>query len=383
MIRKRSSFSAAMLSTVSLLAVAGCASQKQGLNAAQPSTLPARPNTPYTGTLACLNHAIAAKPVAQPVTISVGMIPDATGRIIPGLRDMVSTAVSQVAIGSQAYNLTEVGSYGMVVGPHYASVQDPAGTLVGVGGVRVSGGYQLVGALTQADSANSDQSLSGGVSWNQKNGANQTFDASVTNTTSTLALDLRLVDVSHGLTVAYATHSVMTVRTYGVGVNANFTIGTVGGNIGYNDTISEGPHQAVRELVELSVAELMAQAAHVPYWGCFGVGGDDPKIMSMIEGWYTGMSDSATDADMRVRLRSAGYDVPDAPKPMIRALISYQSDNGLVPTGRADYQTFASLVMRQVPVDAPITSMPAANAPVDGAKAMAPAADASKDDKSK
>src|SRR5690348_15706914 len=79
---------------LALTILADCAqlSSDDGLAAAQPTTEAVRQATRYSGGLACVRrHLAKAKGHSQFVT--VGLIPDATGRITPGIRDMVSAAV--------------------------------------------------------------------------------------------------------------------------------------------------------------------------------------------------------------------------------------------------------------------------------------------------
>ena len=248
-----------------VLALSACAvvTPETALVAAQPAADPVRPLTPYSDALRCINEQLRNVP-GKSVTLSVGSVPDATGRITPGLRDMVTTAAAEVAAGRRHFDLTEVAEVPELSFANGGGVRPtPGGALVGVGELHLNSGLQLVGALTQADRDNQSSDVSAGGSYQAS-----TVDAAKTSDISTLALDLRLVDISNGLSITNSTHSLLAVHGNGVSANAAITIGSFGGSFSYDLSQQEGADQAVRTLVELSVAELLGEAAHVPYWAC-------------------------------------------------------------------------------------------------------------------
>lgn len=340
-----------------LIALQGCGRvpPEAALVAAQPATDPVRPNTPYTQALRCIRDqlGIGARP---PTTLTVGSVPDATGRITPGLRDMIMSAISDVTMGQARFDLTEIAvryeGYGVPTGVR----PEQGGALIGLGPVRQGSGYQLVGALTQADRNNQSISVSAGISQR----AETTADTGATDDLSTVALDLRLVDISGGLSVLYSTRSLLAVRSTGISANAGLLIGSVGAAFGFSFNRQEGAHQAVRTLVELSVAELLGQAARVPYWTCLAVDASHPVVQQQIVRWWRGMSAEDIDLDIRDRLRLAGYPVAAPPASFADALLAYQVGNHLVPTGRPNFETYAQLVSTAFPANASTLPMPTA-----------------------
>jgi len=338
------------------ISLAGCSSFSDGLLTWQPSTDAMRPSTSYTSALACLRGLINERgpaPGGKPITVTVGFMPDTTGRLLPGLRDMVTSATSDVVSGGRMFELVEIGSFGRQVGPTFGSKPDVTGSLLGVAGITQRSGYQIVGAVTQADSKNSDRGGSAGFSYDN----HVSSGVSIGNTVSTVGVDLRLVDMGRGLSVPYTTRSMLRVQSSGVAADISFRVGNFGGDFSFENSTSEGPHQAVRHLVELSVAELLGQAANVPYWSCFGANRDDPEVRAKIQTWWSRMNPEQTEADVRQRLRALGYDVP-AEGSAEAVIKKYQRDARLVITGKASFETFASLVMRQIDFSSSSTAMP-------------------------
>lgn len=337
-----------------LLVLAGCQAvpPEAALVAAQPRTDPARPGTPYSDALGCLRDQLAAAP--GPVsTVTIGTVPDATGRITPGLRDMVASAIADIAGGRSRFNLIEIANRAEGFGLATGIRPDLGGALIGISNIRQMAGYQLIGALTQADRANQSRGLDGGVSVNGSEGG-----VGLTDDFSTVALDLRLVDISGGLSVVHATRNLLAVRNTGFAIRAGVTIGSVGTSLDYSFDRREGAHQAVRTLVELSVAELLGRTAQVPYWTCLSVDRNHPTIRAQIARWYRAMSEEELDRDVRQRLRAAGVAVPEAPEPATAAITAFQAANNLVPNGRPTFETYATLVGRHLPRGASAGELP-------------------------
>lgn len=362
---------AAMIGTFLALSACGRTTPETALVAAQPAADPVRPLTPYSDALSCINNQLRAVP-GRPVTLTVGSVPDATGRITPGLRDMITSAAAEVAAGGQHFDLTEV-AVAPELGFGSTGVRpNPGGALIGIGPVRLNGGLQLIGALTQADRDNQSTDLSAGGSYQ-----NNTVDAATTDDISTLALDLRLVDISNGLSITNSTRSLLAVHAHGTAANAALTIGSFGASFSYNLNRQEGAHQAVRTLVELSVAELLGQAARVPYWTCLKVDRQSPAIMERLARWYNDLTPAARDQDVRDRLRAAGYRVPEPPGSAADAIVAFQHRNNLVPTGGVDFETYARLITAQLPAGVSSAALPD-DPPAPGIATLAAAAPGAK-----
>lgn len=336
-------------------------SPNAGLVAAQPATDPAREITPYSGALACLRGQLATVP-GQSQFISVGLIPDATGRITPGIRDMVSAAVVSATNGSVRYIPTEAATVAGVAGVPIGTLPSALGLLVGppvapqlgpalpANAVLVTRSMQVVGALSQADKAVQQSGIQGGLGV-----GDQSIGASSTSDYGVVTLDLRLVDVQTGV-ILQSTSNMLVVRNSGRAANAALRIGSFGVSFDASFDRQEGPHQAVRTLVDLSVAELLGRQAHVPYWKCLSVDTAHPAVREQIRAWYQAMTPEEIDRDVRARLRGSGMRVPDPPAAANEVIAEFQQKNGLVANGRPTFETYATLVGARLPVGASVST---------------------------
>jgi len=353
-----------------LLAMAACAGVPPGagLVAAQPATDPARQVTPYSGALACLRQQVAAVE-GQSQFVTVGLIPDATGRITPGTRDMVSAALISAAGGSVRYIPIEAATVAGIAGIPVGTTASTFGVTIGppasqpgpalpANAVLVAQSLQIIGSLSQADKAVQQSGVQGGLGV-----GDQSVGASSTADYGAVTLDLRLVDVRTGV-ILQAASNMLVVRNSGYAANAALRIGSFGVSFDASFDRREGPHQAVRTLADLSVVELLGRQAHVPYWTCLSVDSEHPAVREQILAWYQAMTPAEIDRDVRARLRATGVDVPAAPAAANAAIAEFQQQNGLVPNGRPTFETYAALVGARLPVGASVSSGMKAPPPV-------------------
>jgi hypothetical protein len=332
---------------IGFLGLAGCGNTDPRTGAAigQPVTPPGRSTTPYTEPLSCLNQQLQTRSLmtVAPTRLGAGTLPDATGRISPGLRDMVTTAMFRATRGSSAFVVAE--SLALAQAP-IATAGGPlntGGTIIGPASMPTdAGALQIYGALTSADRNVAGQEIRAGAGT-----ADNVFGISQNADISNVGLDIHLAHVHSG-TILQSVSNQMTVRNQGRGASADFRIGSVGLNFALSFDEREGVHQAVRTLVELSVLELIGQQARVPYWHCFQLNRGNPLVLRQIAAWFRELSPGALDAYVRQRLRALGYEVPDAPGSMAPALSRFQREQGLVPNGLPSFETFAALVDGQL-----------------------------------
>jgi hypothetical protein len=335
-----------------LLMLGGCGNTDPRTGAAigQPVTPPGRSTTPYTDALSCLNQQLQARALltSAPTRLGAGTLPDATGRISPGLRDMVTTAMVRATRGSSVFVVTESLALAQVP---IASVGGPlvtGGTIIGPATMPTdAGALQIYGALTSADRNVAGQEIRAGAGT-----VDNVFGISQNADISNVGIDMHMAHVRSGA-ILQSVSNQMTLRSQSRGASADFRIGSVGLNFALSFDEREGVHQAVRTLVELSVLELIGQQARVPYWHCFQLNRGNPLVLRQIAGWFRELSPEALDAYVRQRLRVLGYEVPEAPGSMAPALSRFQREQALVPSGQPSFETFAALVDGQLAAAAP------------------------------
>lgn len=325
-----------------LLTAAGCSAvdPRTGQADAMPVAPPARAATPYTDALYCLDQLMMAQNRGNTrQTIGAGVLPDATGRVSPGLRDMVTTALGRATRTSQAFFPTEVLTLSQVPVASVGSPLQTGGALItATPGVSYRNALQVTGALSQADRNVTSQNAQGGIGW-----AQNLFGISQNSDVSNVGIDLHLIDVDTRRIVQSVSNQ-MTVRNRSRGTNADFKIGNFGLNFELNFDDREGLHQAVRTLVELSVLELLGMQAQVPYWHCLQLTRRHGGVQRQIAAMYRGLDVRGVDDYVRRRLRVLGYAVGDQSASPTEALVDFQRGQGLIPDGNPSFETFAALV---------------------------------------
>jgi Curli production assembly/transport component CsgG len=264
-----------------VLVLAGCAqvSSENGLAAAQPSAEPVPQLTRFSGALTCLRRQLAKVP-GQSQFITAGNIPDATTKITHGgIRDMVSAAVFSATNGTSRYIPVEAATVSGVAGVSLGTIASQLGLVFGpstdprsgpplpVNAVLIRKSMQITGALSQADRAVEQSDLRGGLGI-----GDQSVGASATSEYGAVTLDLRLVDVQTGVILQTASN-VLVVRNSGRAANVALKIASLGVSFDASFDRREGPHQAVRTLVDLSVLELLGRQARVPFSKCLPANG--------------------------------------------------------------------------------------------------------------
>ena len=111
---------------------------------------------------------------------------------------------------------------------------------------------------------------------------------------------------------------------------------------------SEGMHQSVRTLLELSTIEALGKLAQVPYWRCLGIEQTNPGAMAEARSWFGSMSRKEQIAFTQRALR--GLKLYEGPQDgsfsqeLKEAVGAYQASNGLLADGRIDFDLYASLI---------------------------------------
>lgn len=332
--------------------IAGCTSPdpRTGAAAGQPATPPGRAATPYTEALSCLSEQLKARQIVmqQPTRLGAGNIPDATTRVSPGLRDMVTAAIVRGTRGSTVFIPAESLSLAMIPPASPGGPVTSTGSIISASKMPADpSSLQVYGALTHAD-----RNVQGREDRLGFGDSNNVFGISRNADIANIGIILHLAQVGSGV-IRQSVSNQMTVRNVSRGANADFTVKGIGLSFAVSFDEREGLHQAVHTLVDLSVLELLGQEARVPYWHCFQLNRGNPRVQKQIAEWFKELSASDLDSYARERLRVLGYEVPPAPGSMMPVLSTFQRGQGLVPNGLPTFETFAALVDGQLAVGPP------------------------------
>jgi curli biogenesis system outer membrane secretion channel CsgG len=325
-----------MLPVVLAAILGGCQQRPETATvASQPRTAPVRTITSFDEPLRCMDDMFWAQGKKDIYLTSAG-IPDATGMIAAGTKEMLITAVSKMSAKSGAFRFVDFD-------PTQIDVQALT-ELVGIRPDFTAPNYYIRGAITQLDSnvLSSKESAALSVPW---------VDLAVSRdqVVSVISIDLNLgkLVTRQILPGMSASNSIAVVRA-GQGADAGGVIGKAGIALNISLDRSEGFHQAVRNLVELSTIEILGKLARVPYWQCLEIDQSNPTFKAEARGWFDGMSGDERARFVSASLARAGYyrggAASETDGALRDAVARYQARSDLIPTGRIDFDLYYRLL---------------------------------------
>jgi peptidoglycan hydrolase-like protein with peptidoglycan-binding domain/curli biogenesis system outer membrane secretion channel CsgG len=321
------------------LTLAGCMSDPAVAPVvAEAKTTPNKTISSFTSSLQCMDTLLWQHGKSD-IYIMTSGIPDATGKVAAGTKEMLITAISRMSARSNAFRFVDFE-------PNPTSDVTALSALIGVQPNFVVPSYYIRGAVTQLDESVLSETQGAGLSlpWLD-------VGASRDQVVSVVSVDLNVGEVvtRQILPGMSASNSIAVIRS-GISGDAGGRIDKAGlsFNVAFNK--SEGFHQAVRTLLDLSVVEALGKLTRVPYWQCLGLDQTNQTFRSQAREWF-----DTTPADEQVRfvqqvLTSSGY--YDGPITGLYdtqtrdAAARYQSDNELIPSGRIDFDLYYSMLSK-------------------------------------
>src|SRR5689334_343197 len=216
--------------------LAGCASRPElATVAVQPGTAPVRNIGSFDEALRCMDDMFIAQG-KQDIYITTAGIPDATGLIAAGTKEMFITAVSRMSARSNAFHFVDYD-------PTQLDVQ-VLSEMVGLRKEFVAPNYYVRGAITQLDSNVLQFSAAAGVSV-------PGLDAAINGNqiVSVVSIDLNVAKlVTRQIMPGISASNSIAVVQSGKGADVGGFIGKAGLSLSVSLDKSEGFHQAVRNL---------------------------------------------------------------------------------------------------------------------------------------
>jgi curli biogenesis system outer membrane secretion channel CsgG/peptidoglycan hydrolase-like protein with peptidoglycan-binding domain len=323
--------SAILAACLSLMAAGCVTSADRATLVRQPSTAPVKTISNFTESLRCMdvllwNHG------KRDIFMTSNGLPDATGRVAGGTKEMLITAVSRMSTRSNAFRFVD-----------FEPALDDVNALYSLIGIQPDfrvPSYYVRGAITQLDDNVIDESVGAGISLPQVD-----LGVSADQRVSVISVDLNVGDlVTRQIIPGMSASNSIAVKSSGVGADAGGTINKAGLSFNVALNQSEGFHQAVRTLVELSTIEVLGKLTRVPYWQCLGIEHTNSAFMAQAREWFDTMSTTERVAFVqRVLQADRYYDGPISGTldgATQSAVGRYQSDNDLIATGRIDFDTY-------------------------------------------
>ncbi|WP_138515790.1 DUF4384 domain-containing protein [Limnobacter alexandrii] len=363
------------LGAMLLIAISGCAVNprndadfyESAYTYNKPVVAPIRSVSNFNEALACMDKLLADSG-RGPTLVTSKAIPDASGRLFVGTKDMVVTALHAMSRTSNAFRFVDFelnqlsqdsvqGMTNWAMSKGYVQLQMPR--------IYVSGSISFM-----------DQNIR-----SERQGAGLAtplfdFGASRDKNSSVFGMDLHLGDfTTRTLIQGIASANEIVVANAGMGTDAGGRINKTGVQFNLGAEVSQGVGPAVRSLVDLGMIELIGKWAQLPYWQCLALDSSHPEYMAQMLAWWEKMTTEQRVRFFQTSLSKQGYfagQLDGKPSATLeKAILAYQADQNLIETGRINFETYAQFMRKLVVFDEagnltqigwPATAKPAAPA---------------------
>ena len=299
--------------------------------------------TNFTPALRCMDDLMLAYG-KKDIVITTAGIPDSTGKVMAGTKEMLISAASRMSIKSRALSFID---YDTERNDLLALFQDIEAA--GASQRRLPN-YYIRGAITQLDENAIDSQRGGGIAlpWLD-------LGMSKDQVSSVVSMDMNIGETTTRMILPgmSASNSLVITRA-GDSKEAGGKIGKLGFSFNMSLNKAEGLGSGVRALVELGMIEVVGKLTGVPYWKCLEIDKTNPMMLQQARDWY----DAMTPAD-RVKLvqrKLGGMNYYNGPingatsRDLSSAIGRYQAENQLVADGRINFDLYYSLLDAEQPI---------------------------------
>ena len=330
--------------------------------------------TNFSQALRCMDELFLAYGKTGIVVTSTG-IPDETGKVRTGTKEMLITALAKMTVKSNAFEFIDFHSLGDDLGQLFARKGDAA--------MKVPD-YYIRGSITQMDDNTIRKNQGFGLA-----AAFFDFGASKDVAYDVIAMDMSVGDAaSRKILAQTSTANTMVIVKSGKSAEAGGKLGKIGFSFNLDFSRSEGLGATTRALLELGLIETLGKFTQVPYWRCLDADVTNPVIREQALETYEMLKEN--ERIMFVQRKLGGtmnrYRGPIDGKMnevLKEAILEYQAQAGLIADGRVNFDLYASLlddvqnalaaVPTTPPVRPPVNVPQAAYAPPPPSVAAAPA----------
>ncbi len=301
--------------------------------------------TNFTPALRCMDDLLLAYG-KRDIVITTAGIPDSTGKVMAGTKEMLITAASKMSIKSKALTFID---YDTERSDLLALFQD----------MQAAGAFQhklpnyyIRGAITQLDENAIDAQQGAGI-------ALPFLDLGVSRdqVSSVVSIDMNVGETTSRMILPgiNASNSLVVTRA-GKGGDLGGKIGKVGFSFNMSLNKAEGLGSGVRALVELGMIELVGKLTGTPYWKCLEIEKTNPMMIEQAREWYDGMQ--PVERVKFVQRKLSGMNLYQGPvdgvvsKELSSAIGKFQADNGLIADGRINFDLYYALLDADQPLAA-------------------------------
>lgn len=331
--------------------------------AAAPKTPAVKTITNFTQALRCMDDLFIAFDKKGIVITSAG-IPDETGKVRTGTKEMLITAVSKMTIKSSAFEFIDFHSQGDDLGNLFAMKGGTPTKLPD---------FYIRGSITQMDDNAVRNNKGFGISLPFLDlgfSKDDAFDL--------ISMDMSVGDAaSRRILPETSTSNTMIIAKSGRSGEAGGKVAKAGLSFNLDLSRTEGMGATTRTLIELGLIEALGKFTRVPYWKCLDIDSTNPTMMDQAREGFDSMKER--DRVLFVQRKLGGsmnrYKGPldgSMGEQLKTAIAEYQKDVGLIADGRLNFDLYYSLFDDTQNQIAALPSTPQRPAPLPSMSMAAP-----------
>ncbi len=318
------------------LVLAGCQTMSNPQTAsvvAQPDTPVVKNMTSFTNALRCMDDLFLAYGKRDIIITSDGL-PDQTGEVRAGTKEMMISALSKMTAKSNAFRFVDVERSGDAVF-YFNQILTNHDTQR-----KSFPSYYIRGAFTQVDRGILQDNQGIGVAFDFVS-----LGYEQDQLVSLISMDLNMgkttdLEILPGIS---STNTIATVKS-GRGAEVEGLVPKANIYLNFSNDRAQGTHAAARTLVELGLIELLGKFTRVPYWRCLEIESTNPEMMAQIRDWYDQMSPADRVRLTASALRGIGYyqgaDTTETNRALVDAINRYKAEKDLIANGRIDFDLY-------------------------------------------
>lgn len=324
---------------ITTLVSCAAVSPKLAPGVAQPDNAAVRNFTSFSDSLRCMDDLLTRAGKPRSILSSTGF-PDLTKKVTVGADEMLINAINRLNRKSKSYAFLdqalekEVGQIALLTRRKEEAVPD----------------LYIRGAITQLDDGVVSDTASLGFDLSNVPLGDSLIAPEIdpSRKVSIVSVDMHLVSypekiVMPGLSVANS----MVVVQSGFGFSGSGLINLTGLDFTLKINRIESRGQAVRNLIELGVIELLGIHSRVPYWQCLKIDSTDPRYTKKKQKAFAASAPPVNVTEVQELLRRLRY-LSAAPTghPDLetkKAVSRFQADENLIATGAIDYDLLSRL----------------------------------------
>ena len=303
--------------------------------AAAPKTPAIKTVTNFSQALRCMDELFLAYGKSGIVITSTG-IPDETGKVRTGTKEMLITAVAKMTVKSNAFEFIDFHGGGDDLQRLFDAKGDQA---------RKVPDYYIRGSITQMDDNTVRKSSGFGIAASFFD-----FGASSDVAYDVISMDMSIGDAASRKILPQTSGSnTMVIMKTGKSAEAGGKLGKVGFSFNLDFSRSEGLGATTRTMLELGLIETLGKFTQVPYWRCLDADITNPVIREQALETFDTLKESEKISFVQRKLGGSmkRYTGPldgrmnDGLKD---AILEYQAQNNLIADGRINFDLYAALL---------------------------------------